>query len=599
MLATLETQVGRYNNTNMKFISSFIFSLVAAAAAENGSYAPQHIHPDACRFLSAEKCQAQDMAALKRQQARRSRRALGGLNQGDIKALVVLVRFPDHADRVLPTREYIQELCDGAGDNTIQKYFKEQSYGTYNIKCDVKDWVTTDKTEAEYSEGNSGNLGPDRAADFAIPALMALDNEPLEFLDYDSNEDGIFDAVLIVHSGFSAVQIGGEQCGNNEKNRIRSQGVIGSDSWEDSVWNLQLSNYAIASAFTRVCNFDNFAHMGVMTHEWIHSLGDGPIDTYDTSTGKIGGLGSFDIMAHPGGYSGSLESPGSMSPFSKQRAGWLTYTDITEDGVYTIRPSNTHAEVYSITSKFPDGQYLVFENRQKTSFDAQLFGDSGGLMIYYADENVSRYGTKGFPGQDGWPGNGNRYKFALLPRDRNYDLEKGVNNGDAGDLWTPGSVLGPGTDGLYPNTDTYTDGPTGITISDISDEGNGVMSFRVTGLALSSTNDAPTMSPTVPKTNPSPNESPTVDAGGQKTPTFDSEGQKEPAPTGDPRNSCTGVKAGDINMWAMNSAEPDEVTFFSIVKVPDSVGELYITDNAWTGSKLQTKEGTMMVSLKN
>ena len=45
---------------------------------------------------------------------------------------------------------------------------------------------------------------------------------------------------------------------------------------------------------------------------------------------------------------------------------------------------------------------------------------------------------------------------AILAKDGNYDLEKGNNNGDAGDMWLPGDFLGPGMGGIvYPNTDTY------------------------------------------------------------------------------------------------------------------------------------------------
>jgi len=225
--------------------------------------------------------------------------------------------------------------------------------------------------------------------------------------------------------------------------------------------------------------------MGVMTHEWIHTFGmrEAPMDTYDTSTGAIGGLGAFDIMASPAGFSNNIAEPGSLSPFSKDNVGWLEYIDITADGTYMIRPSNKFPDIYRIKERFPEGEYLVIENRQPSSFDRRLYGGQGGLLIYYTDMNVVRFGTKDFPGQQGWPGNGNHYKFALLPTDGQYDLEQGNNIGDEGDLWVPGMTLGPKEGNNSPNTDTYRNGSTGFYITDIKALGNGNMSFQVLGFS--------------------------------------------------------------------------------------------------------------------
>lgn len=84
------------------------------------------------------------------------------------------------------------------------------------------------------------------------------------------------------------------------------------------------------------------------------------------------------------------------------------------------------------------------------------------------------------------------YKVALLEADGKYNLAKGENQGDSGDLWSSNSVLSEltaGTGGtLYPNTDTYQFGDivqTGIRIYGFSDSGNG-MTFSVEGLGQES-----------------------------------------------------------------------------------------------------------------
>jgi endonuclease I len=69
------------------------------------------------------------------------------------------------------------------------------------------------------------------------------------------------------------------------------------------------------------------------------------------------------------------------------------------------------------------------------------------------------------------------------------------------------------------------------------------------------------------------------------------------APTATP-NECTSLKGGDAMVFLVNSDEPDRVVFFPLVDIPDNVGSLYLTDNAYLGDdKLATNEGTIEVRL--
>lgn len=87
-------------------------------------------------------------------------------------------------------------------------------------------------------------------------------------------------------------------------------------------------------------------------------------------------------------------------------------------------------------------------------------------MIYHIDDVAgSNNENRGYPGQSGWPSNGNHYRIALLQADGNYNLEKNDNRGDSGDVFEPGAgrLLGPGPqfapgEGTYPNTDGYQNG---------------------------------------------------------------------------------------------------------------------------------------------
>lgn len=173
-----------------------------------------------------------------------------------------------------------------------------------------------------------------------------------------------------------------------------------------------------------------------------------------------------------------------MDPWSKIQLGWISPVVLNISGYYTLEASFIKGRTYKVQEGYPNGEYLLIENRQPYGFDTDL--PQGGLAIWHIDELAS-YESQGFPGQAGWPNNGQHYLVALLQADGEYDLEHGKNTGDRGDLWHAESKLkklGPSSavgKGPFPNTDSYQGGvlrQTGIEIRDIGESGN-IMSFTL------------------------------------------------------------------------------------------------------------------------
>ena len=94
---------------------------------------------------------------------------------------------------------------------------------------------------------------------------------------------------------------------------------------------------------------------------------------------SVGGLGGFDIMSNPRGPKFRQAYPGHISAWCKQTLGWMTPVEIVEDGTYTMRPSELHADYFVIRKHYPAGEYLLIENRQPIEFDELLW--TGGILI--------------------------------------------------------------------------------------------------------------------------------------------------------------------------------------------------------------------------
>ena len=66
-------------------------------------------------------------------------------------------------------------------------------------------------------------------------------------------------------------------------------------------------------------------------------------------------------------------------------------------------------------------------------------------------------------------------------------------------------------------------------------------------------------------------------------------------PTATP-NECSALSAGDINALIFNSDPIDQIVFFPVSDIAESIGSIYVTDQAWNGTDFVTDEGTIEVS---
>lgn len=170
---------------------------------------------------------------------------------GQVKNLVILLRFSDHASRVLPSRAEFETLFNAAAPDpviaptgSVNAFYKENSYNQLDLQSHVVDWVTLPNTEAFYADGQSGLSVRIRQAIRDGLNLVAASGV-VDFSDFDNENggtgDGWIDSITFVHSGYAA-EFGGTAGGAAAGDRIWSH------RWAIGTWTDPAS--AVGSAIT-------------------------------------------------------------------------------------------------------------------------------------------------------------------------------------------------------------------------------------------------------------------------------------------------------------------------------------------------------------
>lgn len=411
---------------------------------------------------------------------------------GTFKNLVIMLRFSDHAGRTLPSGSDVETLFNAPGGDfqlaptgSVRDVFIENSYGQLVLDSTVVGWIDLPNTELYYADGVSGTSS--RIWEALTYALDQVDTL-IDFNDYDEDNDGFIDSIAFIHSGYGAEWGGTDAAGAVMADRIWSHRWAIQLPPLNSPWTSSDNNGAIPPQKVKVFDYHispglwglagtSIGRIGVIAHETGHFFG--LPDLYDTDGSPGEGIGSWGLMANAWGFDLSQLFPPHLSAWSKIELGWITPTAITAPGTYSIPEVENNPVVYRIDANYPAGEYLLIENRQPLGFDGVI--PQGGLAIYHIDE-LAGFNTEGYPGQAGWPDNGNHYRVALLQADGNYDLEQGFGfRGDAGDVYHALGVaaLGPNTiPDTHPNTDAYQTG-------NIIDTANQLLNISPSGSSMS------------------------------------------------------------------------------------------------------------------
>ncbi|MGB7061816.1 MAG: M6 family metalloprotease domain-containing protein [Candidatus Zixiibacteriota bacterium] len=384
-------------------------------------------------------------------------RSKGFAQPETLRPLVLLVDFSDNVQSQTPDTFTTLLFSEGFVFSTgsFRDYHLENSYGQHDPQGGVEGWVRMDSTYAYYVAGAQGFGSYPRNARGLVEDALAAADPYINFQDYDYDNNGWIDGLMIVHAGPGAEETG-------------SQDDIWSHRWwigaqeRDSVW---ISSYTMQP---ETHANGSLIDIGVFCHEWGHFLGINweEYDRYEPGYG----LGNWSVMA-TGCYNNGGRKPAHHSAYAKSYLNWTSVDIVTSNRInQEIIQAETSPISYRLwTSGGVGHEFFMVENRQKTGFDSHLPGS--GLLIYHVDVWETTNDNEWCPGDPG----GDHYKTALEQADGKFQLEGcfgfGNNKGDVYDPF-PGALDKRAFDDTTTSSSRdYSDNPTQVAVWNISGSG--------------------------------------------------------------------------------------------------------------------------------
>lgn len=359
-------------------------------------------------------------------------------SQVDLKGLVLLVDFAD--DPADLTTDRVDSLINGITyteplvPSTIRNYWLVQSRDSISLTHEIFGYYRAPETAAWYA-AQPWTVVYDLLTD-------ALDSVVAQNPDYDWDQltvnttpglAGAFLSVNVVTTAWVA-------------------GSGGTHYLPGGTWTAPngVPVYAFTSQALTSPWDPTFVRLFVIAHEIGHAAWGFP-DTYDYD-GSSFGTGFYSVMSG-NQVAGEVEPIG--GPFFV-KTGWANAVDILPNTSY-ILPQDGKLVARYINPSNPN-EYFIIEACMKTTLGNAAFPVERGLVIWHIDKGVVTNNTlENMTFLE-------HYAYSIEQADGEFDLENGVNQGDAGDIYVEGSLF---NELSTPNSNWWNDAASGININSI------------------------------------------------------------------------------------------------------------------------------------
>jgi len=358
-------------------------------------------------------------------------------NNGVVRGICLIVDFPDQPGTITPGE--VSNFCNQIGYNnsgnngSICDYFFDVSDGYLTYTNFVPNVYYRASHNKSYYDNPNEAAGP-KARELILEALNNLNNNGFDFSQYDSDGDGLIDAINCFYAGNRA------------------------SGWLMGLWphssTITFSADGVSAFKYQITDMSNSLTIGTFCHEnghlicYWHDLYD---YDYDSE-----GAGRYCLMS----YKASNTNPVEPCAYLKGLAGWADIIPMSgsQSGLQVTAGLNTFYKFEY--AGFPN-EYIIVENRQKTGRDTAI--PDAGIAIWHIDTIGSNNNQQMTASQ--------HYEATLEQADGNWDLENDRNQGDTTDLWKSPSytTFGPFSS---PASDWWDGSLSGLTVRQINASGN-------------------------------------------------------------------------------------------------------------------------------
>lgn len=372
---------------------------------------------------------------------------------GSPKAVVILAQFADVPFTIETAKasynQYfnhegrLQDMGRGEAGNisSVKDFFKSMSFGKFEPQFDVYGPVTLPDSLKRY--GGSNNTGTDENMSKLFKDACTAMDDSLDFSQYDANEDGYVDLVILIYAGYSQSVTGNATSCLWPKSGNCSGGKYDGKNISRFGINAELNGFpgCYSSA-----PYERINGIGTLCHEFSHCLG--LPDFYPTGNAWKGDNQAMEFWSimDSGNYLSNGNAPAAFTAWEREALEWMEIPTLTEAGDLEIAPIDYDGTAYRIVNDNDEtgNEYFIIENIQTRGYNQRQKGH--GLLVYHVNYNAAAFSlaSNSVNNQKGKP------RMTVVPADgllfAQYNID-GVNvkNSDfyeqlAGDPY-PGSTM--------------------------------------------------------------------------------------------------------------------------------------------------------------
>lgn len=312
------------------------------------------------------------------------------------KVLCILMNFPPDKNFTLKRSDFVYMWNSEAEHDiknhkgSVRDFFREDSYGQMDVTANVVGPFTAKYKWSHYKKSTL-LLQVSSAKALVKEAINAAISSGVKLSDYDSNGDGIVDAVHVIYAGY------GNDDGLTNVGLFRShkdEVVVKQGGYQTQAY--MITPELDGASGSTICPF------GTVCHEFGHVLG--APDFYDKTGGQYGGTGFYDLMGL-GCRNDEGRCPAHSNPLVKMLFHWAPFPTTTTlalqqgnlpipiilpndiDRVCVLKPSYKYKDFYLLPTG-EDDDYFILENKAASGYDTHIPYFRGGLLVYHAHKGL-------------------------------------------------------------------------------------------------------------------------------------------------------------------------------------------------------------------